>query len=165
MRTAYAKKPGEDEAWHTVDAGLLGRVRLRFDLSDIVLSCKLAPHLVAIESAVDRRLHQHIAAGEIAAFAKIKLHQPLLHRRRIAARPPDQSMTVERVGLPLDLVARIGEARSGRGIHHALAVGVVALDRAELGDEILLAADAFARNPRIEKVGTKPHLDRNLRLE
>ena len=53
----------------------------------------------------------------------------------------------------------------GRRVHNALAVGVVTLDRAELGDEILLAADAFARNPGIEKVGTEAHLDRNLRLE
>ena len=74
-------------------------------------------------------------------------------------------MTVEGVGLPFDLVARIAEARKGRGIDDALAVGVVALDRAELGDEILLTADAFARNPRIEEVGTEPHLNRNLRLE
>src|SRR5262249_31939091 len=44
-------------------------------------------------------------------------------------------------------------------------VGIVTLDRAELGDEILLAADAFARNPGIEEVGTEPHLNRNLRLE
>src|SRR5262249_30067103 len=74
-------------------------------------------------------------------------------------------MAVERVRLPLDLVARIGETRSGRGIDHALAISVVALDRAELGDEILLAADAFTRNPRIEEVGMEPHLYRNLRLE
>ncbi len=53
----------------------------------------------------------------------------------------------------------------GRGVDDALAVGVVALDRAELGDEIFLAADAFARHPRIEEVGTEPHLDRDLRLE
>src|SRR5262249_22956875 len=110
-------------------------------------------------------LHQYIAAGEVAAFAEVELHQALLHRGSITARPADQPMAVERVGLPLDLVARVDEARGGRGIDDALAVGVVTLDRAELGDEILLAADALARNPRIEEVGTEPHLDRNLRLE
>ncbi len=40
----------------------------------------LRAHLVAIEAAVDRRLHQNLAVGQIAAFAEIKLHQPLFHR-------------------------------------------------------------------------------------
>ena len=69
-------------------------------------------------------------------------------------------MAVERVRLSLDLIARIDEAGMGRGIDHPLAVGVVTLDRAELGDEILLAADAFARHPRIEEIGAEAHVDR-----
>jgi hypothetical protein len=42
---------------------------------------------------------------------------------------------------------------------------VVAVDRAEFGDEVLLAGHARARHPRVEEVRLKAHLDRHVRLE
>src|SRR4029078_2592156 len=53
----------------------------------------------------------------------------------------------------------------GGDIDQALAVGVVAFDRSELGDEIVLAAHSLARNPGIEPIMTEAHRDRYPRLE
>ena len=74
-------------------------------------------------------------------------------------------MAVERVGLPLHLVGGVSEAfrRGRRG--DALGDAFVALGRAELGGQVVLARDAFARNPVVEEVGTPMHLNRNVGLE
>ena len=66
-------------------------------------------------------------------------------------------MAVERVGLPADLVGRVEQAlhRGRRG--DALGDHGVALGGAELGFEIGLPVDAFARNPRIEEI--RPPID------
>jgi len=45
-------------------------------------------------------------------------------------------VTIERVGLPLDLVAGIGQPDRGGGIADAARPAVVAFHRAELGGEI-----------------------------
>ena len=74
-------------------------------------------------------------------------------------------MAIERVGLALDLVERIGQPFGGGGLGDALRDAAVALGRAELGGQIVLAADAVARHPGIEKIGAEAHLDRNLGLE
>ena len=102
---------------------------------------------------------------EIGAFGEIEVHQPLLHLGRFADpfRPADQPVAVERVGLPLHLVGRVDEAFFRRRGADALRDALVALGRAELGGEILLARHAFARNPVIEEVGPPMHLDRDIR--
>ena len=96
---------------HAVDAGLLGGVGRRSTLLDILRARQEFAHPFGIEAAIGRRLHQHLAVGEIAAIGEIKVHQPLLHLRRLAdvARPQDQPVTIERVGLALDLVPRIDQ--------------------------------------------------------
>ena len=79
--------------------------------------------------------------------------------------PADQPVAVERVRLPLILSMCVGEAfRGGRG-DDALGDAVVALGRAELGGQIFLARDAFARNPVVEEIGAPMHLDRDVGLE
>ena len=81
------------------------------------------------------------------------------------AGPGDQPVAVDGVRLALDLVAGIVEAGGCGDIDDALAVGVVALDRSEFGDEIILAAHALARHPGVEQIRAEAHRDRNLGLE
>src|SRR5919198_221528 len=76
MGAADREEPAEDEAWHAVDAGFLGGVRLGLDVGDILVRAEPAPNVVAIHAAIHGRLHQHITAGEVAAFAEIERHQP-----------------------------------------------------------------------------------------
>ncbi len=61
-------------------------------------------------------------------------------------------MTIERVGLPADLVGIIDQAFHGGGGRDALGDHGIALGRAEFGFQISLAVDAFARDPGIEEI-------------
>ena len=74
-------------------------------------------------------------------------------------------MTIDGVRLPADFLRLISEPfrRSGRA--DALGNRVIARHRAEFGLEIGLAVDAFARNPRIEEVGSKLDLGRRVGRE
>jgi hypothetical protein len=103
---------------------------------------------------------------EVAALAEIKFHQPLLHGPRLAflCGPADQPMAIERVGLALDQIAVVAQPGCRRCLDHAIVAAVVAFDRSELGGQVLLAADAFARDPRIEEIGAETHLDGDFRL-
>ena len=74
-------------------------------------------------------------------------------------------MAVERVGLPLHLVDRVGQTSAAAAAATRPAMLLVALGRAELGGEIFVAGHAFARHPRIEEIGVEAHLDRNIRLQ
>ena len=71
-------------------------------------------------------------------------------------------MAVERVRLPLHLVDRIGQALGGGRRGDPPGDALIALGRAELGGEVLVAAHAFARHPGIEEIGVVAHLDRNV---
>ena len=78
-------------------------------------------------------------------------------------RPADQPVAVERIGLALHLVGGVSQAFLRRRRGDALGDALVALGRAELGGEILLARHALARNPVVEEIGPPMHLDRNVR--
>ena len=80
-------------------------------------------------------------------------------------RPQDQPVAVERVGLPLHLVDRVGETLFGGRRGDAAGNALVALGRAELGGEVFVPAHAFARHPWIEEIGVVAHFNRNIRLE
>ncbi len=157
----------QDEAGHAVDAGLLGGIRLLLDLGHVFVGSKPAAHIVGIKAAVGGCPHQHLAVGEISAFAEVELHQPLLHAGGIAAGlgPTDQAMAIERVGLSLDVVDRIGESLGRCRGGDPLGDAAITFRRAELGGEVFLPADARAWDPRIEEIGPEADLDGNLRLE
>src|SRR4029077_20545360 len=71
-------------------------------------------------------------------------------------------MAINRVGLPLDVIERVGQPLGCGGLRPALRDSPITLGRAKLGGEILLAADARARHPRIEKIWAKAHHDRDV---
>jgi len=71
-------------------------------------------------------------------------------------------MAIERIGLPADLVRRIGQTFRRRGRRDAFGDGVIALHGAEFGFEIGLAVDAFARNPGIKEIRPPIHVDRDV---
>ena len=62
-------------------------------------------------------------------------------------------MAVERVGLAADLVGGVGQPLDRGGGDDALGDHGIAFGRAELGFQISLPVDAFARNPGIEEIG------------
>jgi len=74
-------------------------------------------------------------------------------------------VAIERVGLPGDLVEPIGQTLARRRGRDAPGDRRIALDRAEFLFQIGLAIDAFARNPRVEKIGPPAHLDRDIRAK
>ena len=168
LRAGNRRDAADDEGRHAVDAGVLGgigrcsrRVRRRRR------SPACSRIVVGVHADVGGGLDQHLAVGEVGALGEIEVHQPLLHLRRLAdrLRPQDQAVAVERVGLPLHLVDRVGQALGGGGGGDAPGDLLVALGRAELGGEVLVAADALARHPGIEEIGVVAHLDRNIRLQ
>lgn len=71
-------------------------------------------------------------------------------------------MAIGRVGLPRDQFRLVDEALFARSRDHAPGYALIGFDRAELGGEIVLAADAFARHPGIEEERTEIQLDRNI---
>ena len=68
-------------------------------------------------------------------------------------------MAFERVRLAADLVDVINQPSSFAARGHALRDAFVALRRAEFGGQILLARNAFARNPVIEEIRPVMHFD------
>src|SRR6516165_2761201 len=74
-------------------------------------------------------------------------------------------MTIDGVRLPADFLRLISEPFRRSGLADALGNRVIARHRAEFGLEIGLAVDAFARNPRIEEVGSKLDLGRRVGRE
>jgi hypothetical protein len=164
MRAADRQQIAEDEERHAVNARFIGRFGLGLDARDVLVGCKTSLYLLAIHAAVGRRLDQHLAVGEVTALTEIQFHQPLLHACRVG-RPGDQPVAVDGVGLAFDLVTRINETGRRRGVDHALAVRIIAFNRAELGGEVVLPAHAFARHPWVEQIWMEAHFHRNVRLE
>src|SRR5580704_12194240 len=93
-------------------------------------------------------------AAWIGAFGKVELHEALLHARGIggAARPKNETMAVERVGLPGHLVGRVDQPFHGGGGADPFGDRGVAFDGAEFGFQISLPVNPFARNPGIEEI-------------
>src|SRR5262249_23609923 len=141
LRAADRYQSAENETGHRVDAGLLGPASFRLDGVDVDNACELRAHLIGVDAALGRRANEDLAVGKIAAFGEIELHEALLHAPRVpgATGPQDQAMAVERVGLTLDLVARIGKPDRCRRLYDTACAVVVALDRAELGNQVLFA--------------------------
>ena len=105
LRARHREHAAKDEARHAVDAGLLGLFGLgRYPL-DVAVAGEPFERERAVHAAVDRRLHQNLAVGEVGAFGEVKFHQPLLHLAGVAgaagtACPQDQAMAIGRIGLP-----------------------------------------------------------------
>ena len=93
---------------------LLTRRLLRFggNAVDILFAGESLAHLIRVHAAIPRGRDQHFVIREVGAFGEIELHQALLHARGITAlaRPTDQPVAIERVGLPRDGVKIVGEA-------------------------------------------------------
>ena len=66
-------------------------------------------------------------------------------------------MTVERIGLPADLVGIVNEPLHRGGGGNALGDHGVTLGRAEFGFQISLPVDAVARDPVVEEI--RPPID------
>src|SRR5262249_56664044 len=75
----------------------------------------------------------------------------------------DQAMAIDGVGLALDELGMVAQPLLARGLHDAAGNALVSLDRAELGGEIFLAADALARHPGIEEERPPAHFNGYIR--
>ena len=61
----------EHKGRHAGDALVGGLLRLRRDQLHVFIGRKTLAHVLGVETAIGRGLHQHIHIGEIAAVAKI----------------------------------------------------------------------------------------------
>ena len=82
--------------------------------ADVLVGGETPAHIVGIEPAIGRRLHQHVDVGEIAAVAEIQFHQPLLHLGGFADRfgPVNQPVAIDGVGLALDEIGPVDRPSS-----------------------------------------------------
>src|SRR6202167_1713502 len=71
-------------------------------------------------------------------------------------------MAIERVRLAADLVEGVAQPLHGRRRGDPLGDDGITLDRAELGLEVSLPVNAFARNPRIEEIRPPSDVDGNV---
>jgi len=132
--------------------------------ADQVVGGEALAHAVRVHADIGCGLRQNIRAGEIAAVAEIKLHQPLLHLRCLAlgVGPVDQAMTVDGVGLALHAVRIVFEPLVRRRGDHTPRNILVGFRRAEFLCQILISRNTFARHPRIEEERPPVNLDRHV---
>src|SRR5262249_57372859 len=123
----HGEAAAKEEEGHTVDPGFLGGIGSPRDALHVLLAPEPLAHPRRIKAACGCRRNEYVAVGKVGAFGEVELHQPLLHARGRVARPQNQAMAIERIGLTLNLVELIGQTLRCRSLGDALCDGAIML--------------------------------------